>query len=198
MALLVCSATEVAPGNLPFIITSMTMNTVAKSEEFSRLIAIEPGGFFDIEADADECKCVCRRLGLLVVSSLVAKGRVVPQSGGSVILTLQLRAEVEQACVVTLDPVPCIVEEKVEVTYVPESEAEPPKSGKPRELDVNHFSDDQEPLVGTEIDVGAVVAEHLGLALDPYPRKPEAVFEAQPGSVELHPFAALKALKPGN
>ena len=35
------------------------------------------------------------------------------------------------------------------------------------------------------------------LAIDPYPRKPDAVFEPQvePANPEDHPFAALKALR---
>ncbi len=46
------------------------------------------------------------------------------------------------------------------------------------------------------MDVGAVATEFLLLAIDPYPRKPGAVFDApkndDPGA---HPFAALAALK---
>ncbi|WP_236627552.1 hypothetical protein [Caulobacter sp. B11] len=42
------------------------------------------------------------------------------------------------------------------------------------------------------------VIEHLALELDPFPRKPGAVFVAPPEPVELSPFAALKRLKPDN
>ena len=46
------------------------------------------------------------------------------------------------------------------------------------------------------IDLGAVATEFLLLGLDPYPRKPGAVFDAPPaGDPKSHPFAALAALK---
>ncbi|MCW5690545.1 MAG: DUF177 domain-containing protein, partial [Pseudolabrys sp.] len=58
-----------------------------------------------------------------------------------------------------------------------------------------------EPLTGNSIDLGAIAAEFLVLAIDPYPRKEGAQFA--PPAVEKggnYPFAALTALKkePGN
>ena len=48
------------------------------------------------------------------------------------------------------------------------------------------------------IDLGAVATEFLILGIDPYPRKPGAVFEAPAaGEGGGHPFAALAALKKG-
>jgi hypothetical protein len=47
------------------------------------------------------------------------------------------------------------------------------------------------------IDLGRVATDALYLAVNPYPRKPEAVFEpvVEVTDPEDHPFAALKALK---
>jgi hypothetical protein len=47
------------------------------------------------------------------------------------------------------------------------------------------------------IDLGRVAADALFLAIDPYPRKPDAVFEpiVETGDPQEHPFAALGALK---
>ncbi|MGZ3360151.1 MAG: YceD family protein, partial [Xanthobacteraceae bacterium] len=60
------------------------------------------------------------------------------------------------------------------------------------------LEDAPEPLVGGMIDLGAIATEFLILGLDPYPRKPDAVFEAPPGGDEAaHPFAALAELKKG-
>ena len=48
------------------------------------------------------------------------------------------------------------------------------------------------------VDLGAVATEFLLLGIDPYPRKPGAVFDAPPaGDPSSHPFAALAALKKG-
>jgi hypothetical protein len=56
--------------------------------------------------------------------------------------------------------------------------------------------DAPEPLVGGQIDLGAIATEFLILAIDPYPRKPDAVFQPPPGGDDsAHPFAALAALK---
>ena len=47
------------------------------------------------------------------------------------------------------------------------------------------------------IDLGRLATDALYLAVDPYPRKPDAVFEplVEAPDPEDHPFAALKALK---
>jgi uncharacterized metal-binding protein YceD (DUF177 family) len=57
--------------------------------------------------------------------------------------------------------------------------------------------DAPEPLEGDTIDVGAIVADHLSLALDPFPRAAGATYEpaAQPADAKPNPFAALAQLK---
>ena len=50
-------------------------------------------------------------------------------------------------------------------------------------------------LEGETVDVTGYVVEHLALELDPFPRKPGAVFQPPAEPVDLSPFAALKALK---
>ena len=47
------------------------------------------------------------------------------------------------------------------------------------------------------VDLAAYVVEHLFLALDPYPRKPGAVFEPPAAEAEPSPFDVLKSLKTG-
>jgi hypothetical protein len=57
--------------------------------------------------------------------------------------------------------------------------------------------DPPEPIVDGVIDLGRVATDALYLGIDPYPRKPDAVFEPLVVAVdpEDHPFAALKALQ---
>jgi hypothetical protein len=51
-------------------------------------------------------------------------------------------------------------------------------------------------MVDGVVDLGAIATEFLILGIDPYPRKPGAVFEPpQSGDGEASPFAALAALK---
>ncbi len=51
-------------------------------------------------------------------------------------------------------------------------------------------------LEGDQIDLAAYVVEHLALEIDPYPRKPDAVFEPPAAEPETSPFAVLLQLKP--
>ena len=53
------------------------------------------------------------------------------------------------------------------------------------------------PLIGGAVDLGALAVEFLMLGLDPYPRKPGAVFEEPPQDrkAEAGAFAALAKLK---
>jgi hypothetical protein len=67
---------------------------------------------------------------------------------------------------------------------------------EPAESDAD-IPDPPEPIVNGVIDLGRVATDALYLAIDPYPRRPDAVFEppvvaADPAD---HPFAALKALQ---
>jgi hypothetical protein len=57
--------------------------------------------------------------------------------------------------------------------------------------------DPPEPIVNGVIDLGRLATDALFLGVDPYPRKPDAVFEVPvvPPDPEDHPFAALKALQ---
>jgi hypothetical protein len=50
-------------------------------------------------------------------------------------------------------------------------------------------------VAGGGVDLAAVLTEQLALALDPFPRKPGARFEAPGTAGELSPFAALARLK---
>jgi hypothetical protein len=98
--------------------------------------------------------------------------------------------------VVTLEPVENEVDEAIDVAFVPAGAAslEDYSSG---EVEVT-LEDEPEPLVGNAIDLGAIATEFLILGLDPYPRKPDVVFETPPASDEpAHPFAALGGLKKG-
>jgi uncharacterized metal-binding protein YceD (DUF177 family) len=102
-------------------------------------------------------------------------------------------ATVDQACVVTLEPIRSEVEEEVDLLFTP-----PPAS--PAELSEGPLAVDApeppEPLQGGVVDLGAVATEFLLLGIDPYPRRPDAVFDAPKGpDAGEGPFAALAALK---
>lgn len=152
----------------------------------------ESGRHVRLNADAATCQAIAKAIGILGVARLQAAFDVTRQGRAGLRVTGDLSATVTQACVVTLEPVPGEVEEEVDLRF----------SSDPRETTVEGEQmevaevDPPEPLVGGAVDLGAIAVEFLALGLDPYPRKPGAVFQA-PAADDgpLNPFAALAALK---
>ncbi|MBR0882702.1 uncharacterized metal-binding protein YceD (DUF177 family) [Bradyrhizobium japonicum] len=153
-----------------------------------------------LEASVAERQAIAEVGGLREVLSAQAAFDVVPKSGGRIQVTGHVRARIGQICVVTLDPIESEIEEDVDLVFAPEAEvrkmadlieegqddAEPPEAIDPPEAIVNGI-----------IDLGRIATDALFLAVDPYPRKPGVVFEAEVTALdpEDHPFAALKALQ---
>jgi uncharacterized metal-binding protein YceD (DUF177 family) len=159
----------------------------------------ETGRRFDLVADADVRAGLARMTGLRDLPRLEANFDVTRHGADGLRVTGQVSATVGQSCVVTLEPVVNEVEEAIDLLFVPQAAAERPAGEsdakeEPREVKWN----DPEPLIGGTVDLGALATEFLILGLDPYPRKPGAVFEpladAQP---DAGPFAALAKLKRG-
>ncbi|MBO6542369.1 MAG: DUF177 domain-containing protein [Alphaproteobacteria bacterium] len=109
----------------------------------------------------------------------------------------RIQANVVQPCVVTLDPVPEVVDEKITLLFYPED-----LSGR-QQLEVTVDPLDEEPpdgLPAEGVDLGEAVAEQLALALNPYPRVPGAKLAPVATSDDVvekkpNPFEALKNLK---
>lgn len=135
---------------------------------------------------------LARQAGVLAVPELVAKLKVSPDGRGGAEVTGRLEAAVRQTCVVSLDPFDNKVSEPIDVRFAPASAARPGGT-----IDVG-LENPPDPLVDGTIDLAAVVAESLTLAIDPYPRKPGAVFKPPKLGRDRgeSPFAALKKLKP--
>ena len=75
-----------------------------------------------------------------------------------------------QSCVLSLDPVRSSIHEPVERRYWVGPGAPPERD--PEMVDPDE--EDLEPLAGSTIDLGEVLAEELALALAPYPRATDA------------------------
>lgn len=151
------------------------------------------------EATADELTSVARALDLIACSSLRAEYRIAPTLGGGFHLSGRLRADVTQACVVTLEPVESTIEEPFAAVFWSQEDMPAPESG---ELAIDD-EPEREPIVAGRIAVGRVVFESLAAALDPFPRKPGAVLDWQPpasteaaGAKPESPFSVLANLKP--
>lgn len=173
--------------------------------EFSRPVAVDRLGSretrMNVTASPAECAALAERYDIVAVESLTARLRL-RRIGGSGLIRLkgELSARVVQACVVTLDPVTQQVDETFEMLFGATEE-----NGDTDVLVQYDEDDPPDPILHGIIDVGEAVAEHLALGLDPFPRRPDAVF--QPSLVEdevadepptPNPFAALAALKQKN
>ncbi|MDR3510880.1 MAG: DUF177 domain-containing protein [Caulobacteraceae bacterium] len=103
-------------------------------------------------------------------------------------------ADIVQTCGVTLEDFPTTLSGEFTVRAVPEGSrhAAPPEP----EVEVDLDAEDPPDVLETDtVDIGGYVAEHLALEIDPFPRKPGAVFVAPEPEAEASPFAALLKLK---
>jgi uncharacterized metal-binding protein YceD (DUF177 family) len=148
---------------------------------------------FELTADAETRAGVARLAGLRDLPRLEANFEVQRHGNGGLRVTGSVSATVGQTCVVTLEPLSNEVFEEIDVVFAPTS-ASAQKRAEPAL--VNPGQEELEPLIGGSIDLGALATEFLVLGVNPYPRKPGAVFEPPRAAAEEEsPFAALGALK---
>ena len=173
--------------------------------ELSRVFVLaelgDSGAVLEVSADADERAALARRFGVRAIDALSATLRLDLVRGGEVVrISGDIVADVVLSCVVTLEPVGVHIEEGFERSFAPGCDAGASVEVAPE------GDDGPEPLDGDESDLGELVAEHLGLNLDPYPRRPgvlslpEDVFGGAGGGDDgpapsVSPFARLRDLK---
>jgi uncharacterized metal-binding protein YceD (DUF177 family) len=148
------------------------------------------------EPDAAARKAIAKTLGLVSLEALTAEVFLRSWMDGAEVSGL-IRARVTQICSVSADEFEEPIEARFSLHVLPaDSEYAPQDEDAGGELGLDPEGDDPpDVLEGEVIDVSGYVIEHLALELDPFPRKPGAVFEPPPEPVDLSPFAALKKLK---
>jgi len=152
----------------------------------------------DLEADQVTRVAVADVGDLREVLAVQASFDVTPMSGGRYHVTGQVRARIGQTCVVTLEDIESDIDEAIDLTFVPPDQI-PEMAALVDEAEESEGEtpDPPEPIENGIIDLGRVATDALYLAVDPYPRKADAVFEplVEAPDPEDHPFAALKALQ---
>lgn len=144
------------------------------------------GAHFTVEATRSECSALALRMALPEVRELRCRFHLTRETNTSIKATGVLRARVVQNCVISLEDFEATVEERFTVRFVP--------SGMEND-DVDPESEDEIPYENGILDLGEAAAEQLGLALDPYPRAPDAELPEIEEDPEPHPFAALDRLR---
>jgi len=153
-----------------------------------------PAGGLDREREASESEraAIAEALKLLNLGRLSARYRIKLQSDGSYRLAGRATATLEQACVVTLEPVADEIDAPFDVEFRHE---------------VANAEDEASVLAGPDVDilergvipVGRIVFETVSASLDPYPRRQGAEFDwqdpRQSDPKETSAFAALSQLK---
>jgi uncharacterized metal-binding protein YceD (DUF177 family) len=159
----------------------------------------ETGLAYDLEADQATREAMAKIAGLREIMSARALFEVTPQSRSRFHVTGRVSARVGQTCVVTLDPIENEINEAIDLMFAPSDQIRHPDEGAGDEQETKADVADQiEPIENGVIDLGRLATDVLYLAIDPYPRKPGAVFEPRivAADPEDHPFAPLKVLKP--
>lgn len=176
--------------------------TAKAPNEFSRIVSPDRLGAPKLtevlEASPAERAAVARRLDILAVDRLAAEVTVSNLGGRLFRVEGGWEAAVQQACVVTLEPVAARLEGRLAATY--ETGRKAAENAVGGEITVDPEADDPADILPAEgIDLGELVVQELAVALDPYPRAPGAAVPAEylpvEGDDDKGPFAALKALK---
>ncbi len=148
-------------------------------------------------ATAAERAALATALEILAIDRLDVAYRIALLGDARYQLTGTISADVSQACVVSLDPVPATIEDRMDVEF-----------SSTGALPVDIAADEEqsaleaaeiEPLEEGRIAVGRIVLETLAAALPAYPRAPGAELEsheAGPAAPGTNPFAALASWKP--
>lgn len=166
------------------------------SVEFARPQRVDTIGdeprTIDVEANADERAALARRFNLIGIDRLTGKFTIRRDAAG-IVANGRVEAAVTQACTITGDPLPATIDEPVELRFVPEIEA-----GQD-EVELADSDIDVLPYEGDAVDLGEVAAETMALALDPFPRGPNAEAALSEAGVlneeQAGPFGGLAALR---
>ncbi|WP_253201088.1 YceD family protein [Sphingomonas quercus] len=170
------------------------------ANEFARPIRLDTLGEgareVTIAAEADERAALAKRFHLLSIERLEATAAL-RREGERVFVEGRLAAAVTQSCVATGDPLPATLDEPFALRFEPTTVAG--AGDVVEEVELAEADLDIVTYSGGTIDLGEAVAETLSLALDPFPRAPDADDRLREAGVldegEAGPFAALKALK---
>lgn len=166
-----------------------------ETPEFSRRYSLAEIGSAPravaIEADESERAALAKRFGLVSLDHLAAEAQLRAVAAG-IEAEGTIRGHVMQSCVATGTPLHAQIEEPFHILFAPETG-----------LDADEIELDAEALDcvhhdGLTVDLGEAVAQTLGLALDPFPRAPDADETLKAAGVlqegETGPFAKLKGL----
>ena len=159
----------------------------------------------DIEIDANQNTRaeMAKLASILEIESLKFEARIIRWQKHGLKVVGKIRAEITQACVSTLEPVPEKISVEFERQFLPTEKIKPKADlviGNELILDPE-VEDDPDELPKSGILLWDIVLEELNLSIDPFPRAQTIDKESSPDSDKRHdepkvhrPFADLSLL----
>ena len=152
----------------------------------------QAGRLFHLVANEETRTSIARLAGIPALPRLEAEFDVSLHGRNGLHVVGRVSATVCQTCSVTLEPMTSELNEDVDLIYLPRpTVALASTSG--REIEVL-LEDEPETLIDGRVDLGVLATEFLMLGIDPYPRKPDSIFEPPAEPKSEGPFAALAGL----
>ncbi|WP_439814397.1 YceD family protein [Zavarzinia sp. CC-PAN008] len=171
--------------------------TTEPQPEFPHIVRVESlkgaPRRLDLSADDAQRAALARRYGVLAVDSLVASLEVRPFRALGMSVRGTVTARLQQTCGITLEPMATEVVEAIDARFLPDSMIEP----EAEEMLDPDAPDPPEPMAEGGVDVGELVAQHVALGIDPFPRRSDAVLNFTPDPEEKppNPFSVLQFRK---
>jgi len=166
--------------------------------EFPHIVTLAEaaqGRHVALEADADARAAIAARLGIVALDRFAVEADLRAVAGG-IAATGSVEADVVQACAATDLPVPATIRESFDLRFLREAM---PDAADEEEVEIGSADCDILPLEGDRADLGEAAVQTLSLALDPFPRHPDADrILAEKGVLseeQAGPFAALAGLR---
>lgn len=140
-----------------------------------------------ITASPDQCARLAASFHLPAIPNLSGRFKLSRRGTGPVSAQLDLSAIVTQTCVVSLDAFDQPINERTTLTLLTSTQA----AAIDPHASIDPDAPDDIIADGTIIDLGAILAEQLALALDPYPRKSGVILTNAVTDAPASPFASL-------
>jgi uncharacterized metal-binding protein YceD (DUF177 family) len=163
--------------------------------EFSHLVTLADaaqGRTVALEADAQARAAIAKRLDLVELSRFMLRAEVRAVAGGIAAQGV-VEADAVQSCAATGLPVPVRLSEPFDLRFLRDIDAGTETAEE--DVEIGSADCDLLPLENDRIDVGEAAVQTLSLALDPFPRHPDADrILAEKGVLseeQAGPFAAL-------
>ena len=157
------------------------------------------GDVVTFTADDAQRQAIARWAGLLSLQRLDVPVTIKKLGPGRFGLDFKLGADVTQACVVTLEPVPAKLDHSFrrELHFAGTTRHKPADESVPEVVLDSLEEEGPEEISSLHYDLAAPVLEEFVLSLEPYPRRPGVEFAPPSDGFQPpeSPFAVLKSLK---